>query len=104
MRYNRDMSGNSKLGFRQAYFVKLGNKGCWEKECIEEHIARIGWGQVPLQEIIDESWNEIEQRIRAVTRDKGAGTRDLQELQRFCRATPGDLWITFHSSRLWWGV
>lgn len=33
------------IDFRNAYFIKLGSKGIWEKECIQGRYLKFGYNQ-----------------------------------------------------------
>jgi len=90
-----------RVTFDSAYYVKLGRGGKWEESSIREGKVRIGWLQVPVDEINTKKWSAVERRIRQGTSPKGA-TADLNALRKFCESTSSDLWITFHVSRLWW--
>jgi len=93
---------SSSLNFGRACYVKLGRHGNWEDSSIGQGILRFGWKRVPLSEINAKDWSAVERRIRADARTKGAATADLNALRKLCESTSSDVWITFHSSRLWW--
>jgi hypothetical protein len=95
-------TSTTKKPIRNAYFIKLGEGGKWELDSIRREIARIGWTNVPLEDITSRNWDEIKRLVDDEIKDKGAATRDLKALQRFVESTPEDVWITFHKSCLWW--
>lgn len=86
-----------------AYYLKLGRGGAWAADSIEHGRARIGWSDIPLESIRRGKWDTIRSTLQARASTLGAGTMDANALERFCRSTEADLWITFHGSRLWWG-
>lgn len=90
------------IEFENAYYVKLGRKGKWEKSSIEENIIRIGWPDQTLEDINQGNWEEMERQLRQEIPDKGAATRDLNALRLIVESTSDDVWITFYSSHLWW--
>lgn len=93
---------SSRVTFGRAHYVKLGRGGDWEDSSIAQGILRFGWKRVPLSEINAKDWSTVEQRIRADAKSKGAATADLNALRKLCESSSTDVWITFHSSRLWW--
>lgn len=100
---------------RRAYYLKLGKGGEWAADSIEQGVARIGWTNTPLQDILDKRWRRIKAALRrektkrkgkaagAAPAALGAATADYQALRRFCESGPDDIWVTFHDSKLWWG-
>jgi hypothetical protein len=87
---------------KNAYYVKLGEKGKWEKSSIEENIIRIGWRKQTLQDINSGEWQTIKIELQNQNKHKATATRDLTALQQICRSTSEDIWITFHKNQLWW--
>jgi hypothetical protein len=85
------------------YYIKLGTGGEWEKDSIDHGKARIGWRRVPLAQITAGEWAAVESAARADSKTVGAGTMDFHALERFCRSSADDVWITFYNARLWWG-
>lgn len=92
----------ARVTFDRAYYIKLGRGGGWEESNIREGIARFGWKSIPTSEINAKNWPAVERRIRSDAKSKGAATADLNALRRLCESPSTDMWITFHSSRLWW--
>ena len=91
-----------RINFDNAYYIKLGRYGEWEKSSISESKLRIGWPQQDLSDINHGRWEVIREQISRELSDKGAATRDLNALRLICESTSQDVWITFHASRLWW--
>jgi hypothetical protein len=85
-----------------AYYLKLGRGGEWANDAIATGRARIGWKSTPLDQIVNGRWGVIKKALAKEAKTKGAGTTDANALQLFCTSTPGDVWITFHGSKLWW--
>lgn len=92
------------VDFKNAYYVKLGEGGKWEKSSIRvrEGKIRIGWIDRPLQEINQGNWYFLKQKFRKIYKNKGAATADINALKTIVESTPDDIWITFHDSQLWW--
>ena len=92
-----------KKEFSRAYYIKLGSKGIWEEPSIREGKARVGWTNIPLDEINQRDWNTIYQKYLPNYKNKNVATMDINALKSFVESTQEDIWITFHASQLWWG-
>jgi hypothetical protein len=91
------------IAFRNAYYIKLGRGGCWEKDSLSRSLLRIGWPNQTLEDINTARWAEIEQQLRAEHIGKPqVATTDLNRLRDISQSTPEDIWITFHGAKLWW--
>lgn len=86
-----------------AYYLKLGRGGSWAEDSIAHKKARIGWRDTPLAQINAGEWTVIRKALRATSKTTGSGTTDANALERFCRSTEADVWVTFYDSKLWWG-
>jgi hypothetical protein len=92
----------ARITFEQAYYVKLGKGGKWFDSSLEHGLLRFGWKTSPLSQINAKDWSPIKQGILAEAKTKGSGIADFNALKRLCESSSSDMWITFHSSRLWW--
>jgi hypothetical protein len=93
------------LNFKNAYYIKLGEKGSWAKDSIEKGIVRIGWSKVNLNDLLNDDWNIIENTIKQDFLERGkmtGATQDYKALKRFCNATVNDVFITFYEKRMYW--
>jgi hypothetical protein len=87
----------------QAYFIKLGESGRWESECLANGYMRVGFKDVPHDLCAEKKWAEINKIYFNKGEPKGNATRYATELERFY-ASPADImWITFSDGKLWWG-
>jgi hypothetical protein len=86
----------------RALFIKLGSGGDWEADCIARGELRLGYHEVPHEACVAGQWAQVEDGLRATTRDAGALTRHLNQVREFYEAGEDVLWITFFSDRLWW--
>ena len=95
-----------ELKFTNAYYIKLGAKGTWADNSIKEGIVRFGWiQQVPLQDIIDENWEIIKNKIKEDYDGRGkksGSSQDYEALKRICEASREVVFITFHKGKMWW--
>lgn len=90
------------IDFDHAYYIKLGERGKWERSSIEEGKMRIGWTNVSLDDIHLERWDRIEKAIRDKVRNRGSATHDFNSLKTIHGSDHSDVWITFYDSKLWW--
>jgi hypothetical protein len=90
------------LSAPRALFIKLGSGGDWEADCIARGELRLGYHEVPHEACVAGQWTQVEEGLRATTRDAGALTRHLNQVREFYEAGEDVVWITFFSDRLWW--
>jgi hypothetical protein len=87
-------------------YIKLGEGGHWEKECLEKGIIRMGFGtgspdRFHLCKL--RQWDELASSFVAEGKDKATATRFTNELRIFIEDAGETLWITFMRDRLQWG-
>jgi hypothetical protein len=88
-------------------YIKLGEGGGWEKECVENNIIRFGFGSASDERFplcSDGRWNELMQSFIAEGKGKGTATRFTNEVKLFFEDDGTTLWITFVGERLYWGL
>jgi hypothetical protein len=90
------------ISFRNAYYIKLGQKGMWEKSSFKNNIIRIGWNEQSTEDINQKRWGLIQKQLYKGAKTKAVGTRDFNDLKRIVESDSEDIWITFYSSQLWW--
>src|SRR5882724_3553031 len=87
----------------QVRYIKLGEGGDWEKECIENNIIRIGFGsERKFQFCVDGQWDRVEKSYLEDGKNKGTATRFTNETKLFFEDKGSILWITFVGERLYW--
>lgn len=96
-----------KIEFENAFYIKLGRKGEWEKysidkEKIRKGKIRLGWVNQSLEDMNQRNWEKLKDEIREEMGNKGAATKDFNALRNICESTKRDIWITFYLSRMWW--
>jgi hypothetical protein len=87
---------------KKALFIKLGEGGKWEKECLKGDTIRFGYHEVPHNVCMSGNWPEAERLALTFSKDKGAATRHVNQIRKFYEEDDKTLWITFHLDRLWW--
>ena len=88
-------------------YIKLGEAGCWERECIERGTVRIGFGSgQPDRFALCQAgqWAEIAHSFTAEGCNNRTAKRFANELRLFFEDNGSTLWITFVGETLYWGV
>jgi hypothetical protein len=96
-----------KISSTRVRYIKLGEGGSWEKECLEKGIIRIGFSS-PQNERFElcqsGRWDDLSESFIAEGKVKGTATRFTNELRLFFEDDGSMLWITFMGERLCWGM
>jgi hypothetical protein len=93
----------NKINPKNAYYVKLGRNGEWEKDCLEvSQIIKLGYREVPDKFCRQGNWDEVQKVMQNIRDDIGTATRDKNQARTFYEASEQDLWITFFGDRLYW--
>jgi hypothetical protein len=86
-------------------FIKLGEKGGWEADCIEgkEPCIRLGFCSKQHRESLAGDWAAV-LRYWSTTggKKKGKATEFTNQVKAFYTADNQTLWITFYQRKLWW--
>jgi len=85
----------------KAYFIKLGEKGSWENDCIDQNIMRLGYNDLEHNTCLSGKWGEV-RTFFPEGANSGSVTRHINQVQQFYEESDTTLWITFYSNRLWW--
>ncbi len=88
-------------------YIKLGEGGRWEKECIKAGIIRFGFGsstpeRFPLCQA--QQWDSLTTSFLAEGTSKGTATRFTNETRIFFEDDGATLWVTFMGEQLYWGL
>jgi hypothetical protein len=86
----------------QVLYIKLGEGGIWETQCLEEGTLRLGYRELPHNLCEEGRWTEAVTAARTWSKDQGAATRHVNQVRQFYEAVPDTLWVTFHADRMWW--
>jgi hypothetical protein len=85
----------------QAYYIKLGEGGTWEADCLNGGYMRVGFNEIPHELCLANNWAKVKTLFKE--KKKGTDTRYATELERFYTSSPEILWITFSDRKLLWG-
>lgn len=87
-------------------YIKLGDKGGWERECLKEGIARFGFGTERSEkfELCNAGqWDQLKLAFLEEDKDKGTATRFTNELKLLWEDQSNILWVTFIEDSFCWG-
>jgi hypothetical protein len=87
-------------------YIKLGEGGLWELECLKEGVIRFGFGSASAERFplcLAGKWEELTSSFISEGKDKGTATRFTNETRIFFEDTGSILWITFIGECLYWG-
>ena len=87
---------------KEAYFIKLGRGGGWEKECLADGTLRLGYKEVPHEGCAAGNWQAAWTAMRAIPRNDGAATSDTNQIRVFYEADDTVLFITFSGGLMYW--
>lgn len=86
-------------------YIKLGEGGAWEQECVRDGIIRFsfGTGRAHLFSLcVGGTWGQARGVWMADGRDAATATRFANESRMFFEDDGATLWVTFHGETLWW--
>ena len=89
---------------KPSFYIKLGESGAWERECIRDGTLRFGYNGTPLDACLEGRWDEVAAYwLRHSPKgNAGSATRHAHQIKWFFEATPQQVFITYHDRRLWW--
>jgi hypothetical protein len=86
----------------KAYFIKLGRGGQWEEGCLRDGVLRFGYREASHEACLAGRWDEVRDFWLKARDDKGAATRDTNQIRIYYEAGPDALFVTFHGGLLYW--
>jgi len=96
-----DSGATQEIRPRSALYIKLGEAGKWEEECItKEQTVRFGYGETSHEDCLAGHWDKVEKQLGST--DKGVLTRHVNQIRNFYEAGDDVLWVTFYGNYLWW--
>ncbi len=86
----------------QVNYIKLGNKGEWEKECINSKQLKLGYTEIDHDICLNKEWDKVEKQLYNFRKNKSVISGDIRQIKTFYEANDDALWVTFHANLLWW--
>ena len=93
-----------KIKANKVLFIKLGQGGKFEKECIENnHTLRLGYREVEHKLCLTGQWNKVHDYFTTEENSKTfVATSHSNQIKQFYEEDEKTLWITFYANKLWW--
>ncbi|MEE4196567.1 MAG: hypothetical protein V2I54_02895 [Bacteroidales bacterium] len=85
-------------------FIKLGEGGKFEKECLEkEQTLRLGYKEVNHDICINNEWDKVHKYFIEEEKARSfVATSHTNQIKQFYEEDENTLWITFYNNKLWW--
>lgn len=94
----------TKIKANKVLFIKLGQGGQYEKDCIEnDQTLRLGYGGVDHNFCIERHWDKVHNYFMIKENSKTfVATSHTKQIKQFYEEDKKTLWITFYANKLWW--
>ncbi|WP_155255473.1 restriction endonuclease [Bradyrhizobium elkanii] len=83
-------------------YIKLGEKGKWAADALENGILPFGYRPVDHAACARGDWATVRQQLIAMGRRNGGIRQGLRELREFYELGEDTLWFTIADGHLWW--
>jgi hypothetical protein len=85
-------------------FIKLGEKGSYEKDCIEDRgIIKLGYHAIDHSACLSGQWGSVEQQIVDLYKTwPSATTSHKNQIRKFYEEPDSTMWISFYNGKLWY--
>ncbi|WP_458525597.1 hypothetical protein [Onishia taeanensis] len=88
---------------RNAYYIKMGRQGKWEKEAIDNGELLFGYHKIPIEICKQGKWEEVKKACLKERQGKSStATSDTRQIRTFHEADESDVFITFYDNCLYW--
>ena len=93
-----------KINPKKVLFIKLGEGGEFEQDCIEKYqTLRIGYSRVDHELCIKGDWDAVHKYYTDVRGVKlSVATFHTNQIKYFYEDDEQTLWITFYANKIWW--
>jgi hypothetical protein len=93
-----------KIKANKVLFIKLGQGGMYEKDCIEKsNTLRLGYREVDHKLCIGHKWDKVHDYFTTEENSKTfVATSHMNQIKQFYEEDDKTLWITFYANKLWW--
>jgi hypothetical protein len=91
----------TKISASKVRYIKLGMGSDWEAECLKEGTLRFGY-QETSSEALRGDWQAVGDFWYKFRMDKGAATRDVNQIRIFFEADETTVFITFANGLPHW--
>lgn len=93
-----------KIKATKVLFIKLGQGGQFERECIEQNqTLRLGYREVDHKLCVSGQWDKVHNYFMTVENSKTfVATSHTNQIKQFYEEDENTLWVTFYANKLWW--
>ena len=94
----------TKIKASKILFIKLGEGGKYEKECIiNKNILKLGYQEIDHKICANKDWGKVHNFIMNEYHViQGVATNHTNQIKQFYEEDETTLWITFYANKLWW--
>lgn len=101
MKNKLNLSTLPKIHPSTALFIKLGQKGKWEGECINNGTLRLSFPEFTHDDLLNGNYEMVRNYYKNITAPQWVTIYENQ-IKNFYETDETVLWITFYNQRLWW--
>lgn len=93
-----------KIKADKVLFIKLGQGGKYETDCIEKHnTLKLGYREVDHNFCINQQWDKVHDYFTTEENSKTfVATSHTNQIKQFYEEDDKTLWLTFYANKLWW--
>jgi len=94
-----------KILFDHAFYIKLGEGGKYEKDCLQDNCLRLGYREVTHELCLAGRWDEAKKSLVSAypEMDDPTAKNHIRQVRTFYEANETCIWITFIDEKLYWG-
>lgn len=86
----------------KAYFIKLGERGFWEKDCLENGTIWFSYSQTPHDMCVRGDWEGVKAFWKNERGNKTTASNDTRQIRTFYEVDDKSIFVTFYGGYLWW--
>jgi Restriction endonuclease len=96
------MTDQNTIEATGAKYIKLGEKGVWERHCFDRGIIRLGYYEVPHELALSGNKEAIRQIYIDEGFSPGVSSGHARQVLEFYNTGPETIWVTFSEGYMWW--
>ena len=78
-------------------YIKLGEGGCWEEDCIRQGTLRLGYESPHHMDALEGNWDAVREFwLQHYNGHQATATSAVRQIRDFYEAPEQDLWVTFY--------
>ncbi len=94
---------NKIKNVKKVLFIKLGEKGKFEEDCIEKsNTLKLDYTEIDHNACTNGNWDKVREHYLIKGNKPQVATGHVNQIKRFYEEDKKTLWITFYSNKLWW--